>query len=62
MFAVVLEAAGQLPKEKGRFVRHTIRRINYLIVIKVENSFVMQPVYKGGALPKRQYYLFGAIN
>lgn len=44
-----LEAAKQAPKEE-RFVRLTIRRINQMLVIKVENSFSSLPVKKDGEL------------
>ena len=45
-----LEAAGQAAEKEGRFIRLTIRRINQMLVIKVENSFSSQPVVKDGVL------------
>lgn len=45
-----LEAAGQGTEKEERFVRLTIRRINQMLVIKVENSFVNLPVRKDGVL------------
>lgn len=45
-----LEAARQVPEPKQRFVRLTIRRINQMLVIKVENSFTVSPVQKDGML------------
>ena len=45
-----LEAAGRVPEEEGRFVRLTIRRINQMLVIKVENGFAVLPVEENGAL------------
>lgn len=43
-----LESAGQAPEQ--RFVRLTIRRINQMLVIKVENSIAAAPVEEGGQL------------
>lgn len=45
-----LEAAGQVPEKEERFVRLTIRRINQMLVIKVENSFGDPPVSQDGEL------------
>ena len=45
-----LEAAQQVPEKDRRFIRLTIRRINQMLVIKVENSFGPSPVQKDGAL------------
>lgn len=45
-----LEAARQAPENEGRFVRLTIRRINQMLIIKVENSFSNPPVSKDGVL------------
>lgn len=45
-----LEAAGKAPEKEGRFVRLIIRRINQMLVIKVENSFAVLPVKEGGTL------------
>lgn len=45
-----LEAAEQVPEKEERFVRLTIRRINQMLIIKVENSFVSLPVKKDGEL------------
>lgn len=45
-----LEAAKQIPAPEERFVCLTIRRINQMLVIKVENSFARAPVEEGGAL------------
>lgn len=39
-----LEAARQVPEPEQRFVRLAIRRINQMLVIKVENSFFVPPV------------------
>lgn len=44
-----LEAARQTPEDK-RFVRLTIRRINQMLIIKVENSFSALPVKEDGEL------------
>ncbi|MDE5598331.1 MAG: ATP-binding protein, partial [Lachnospiraceae bacterium] len=45
-----LEAAGQVPEKEERFVRLTIRRINQMLIIKVENSFSKPPVSQDGVL------------
>lgn len=45
-----LEAAGKVPSPKQRSIRLTIRRINQMLVIKVENSFHTVPVQEGGEL------------
>lgn len=45
-----LEAAGQVPEKEERFVRLTIRRINQMLIIKVENSFYKAPISKDGIL------------
>ena len=45
-----LEAAQQVPEKEERFVRLTIRRINQMLIIKVENSFSNPPVSKDGVL------------
>lgn len=45
-----MEAAGRAPSSDSRFVSLTIRRINQMLVIKVENSFVVTPVTENGAL------------
>lgn len=45
-----LEAARQVADPKERFVRLTIRRINHLLIIKVENSACAAPVSENGAL------------
>ena len=45
-----LEAARQIPEPKQRFIHLTIRRINQMLVIKVENSFVTAPIEADGAL------------
>lgn len=45
-----LEASGQVSEPKERFIRLTIRRINQMLVIKVENSFATQPVKEGNSL------------
>lgn len=45
-----LEAARQVSTPEQRFVRLTIRRINQMLVIKVENSFISSPVQKDGQL------------
>lgn len=44
-----LEAAQQVPEKEERFVHLTIRRINQMLVIKVENSFCNPPVFGDGA-------------
>lgn len=43
-----LEAAGQVPKKEERFVHLTVRRINQMLIIKVENSFSTPPVSQDG--------------
>lgn len=45
-----LEAARQVPNAEQRFVRLTIRRIHQMLVIKVENSFLREPVRENGHL------------
>ncbi len=45
-----LEAARQGSEKEERFVRLTIRRINQMLVIKVENSFINPPVKEDGVL------------
>lgn len=45
-----LDAAKQVPKPEKRLIRLTIRRINQMLVIKVENSFSAQPVAENGSL------------
>lgn len=45
-----LEAAAQVPKKEERFVRLTIRRINQMLIIKVENSFHNPPASRDGVL------------
>lgn len=45
-----LEAAKQVPKPEQRLIRLTIRRINQMLVIKVENSFFSPPVIENGSL------------
>ncbi len=45
-----LEAAGQVQEKEERFIRLTIRRINQMLIIKVENSFSSSPVSKYGVL------------
>lgn len=45
-----LEAARQVPDEQKRFVNFTIRRINQMLMIKVENSFAANLVEKDGQL------------
>ena len=45
-----LEAAKQVPDGQQRFIRLVIRRINQMIVIKVENSFLTAPVEQDGRL------------
>lgn len=42
-----LEAAGQIPEKKKRFINLTIRRINQMLIIKVENSFTTPPRIAG---------------
>lgn len=43
-----LEAAAEVPKKEERFVHLTIRRINQMLIIKVENSFSTPPVSQNG--------------
>lgn len=45
-----LDAARQVPPPEPRFIRLTIRRINQMLVIKVENSFFAMPVQEDGRL------------
>lgn len=45
-----LEAARQIPDSQQRLVRLTIRRINQMLIIKVENSFFTPPVEQNGVL------------
>lgn len=45
-----LEAAQQVPEKDERFVRLTIRRINQMLIIKIENSFSNPPVFRDGML------------
>lgn len=45
-----LEAAEKAPRNEERFVELTIRRINQMVIIKVENSFAIPPVAKEGDL------------
>lgn len=45
-----LEAAKQIPSSEQRWIQLTIRRINQMLIIKVENSFLTLPVKKNGAL------------
>ena len=49
-----LEAARQVPEAEKRYIRLTIRRINQMIIIKVENSYALRyaslPAEKNGAL------------
>lgn len=45
-----LEAAGRVPKEEAPFIRLDIRRINQMLIIKVENSCAAPPVVENGAL------------
>ena len=42
--------AAQKCKEDNRFIYLTVRRINNILIIKVENSFEEQPVMEDGAL------------
>ncbi len=41
-----LEAAKQIPSSEQRWIQLTIRRINQMLIIKVENSFLTPPVKK----------------
>ncbi len=45
-----LEAAKQIPDSEQRWLRLTIRRINQMLIIRVENSFFTSPVKQDGAL------------
>lgn len=45
-----LEAAKQIPDAEQRLIRLTVRRINQMLIIKVENSFFTQPVKQDGEL------------
>ena len=45
-----LEASKQVTEKEERFVKLTIRRINQMVVIKVENSFRRDPVLENGIL------------
>lgn len=45
-----LEAAVQVPEREQRFVHLTIRRINQMLVIKVENSLAAAPLWECGGL------------
>lgn len=45
-----LEAAGKVADEEQRFISLTIRRINQMLVIKVENSFAEKPREENGEL------------
>lgn len=56
-----LEAARQVPEPEQRFVQLTIRRINQMLVIKVENSFSVPPIKENGSLKtaKEQSALHG---
>ncbi len=45
-----IEAAQKVPTPSGRFISLTIRRINHMILIRVENSFEKAPVTEGGTL------------
>ena len=45
-----LEAVRQVTEPEQRFVRLTIRRINQMLVIKVENSFAASPIQENGRL------------
>lgn len=45
-----LEAAKQAEKPEQRMIRLTIRRINQMLVIKVENGFATAPVSENGEL------------
>lgn len=56
-----IEAAGQVITPDQRFIRLTIRRINEMLVIKVENSFLTAPIQENGALQttKRERGLHG---
>lgn len=43
-----IEAAGKVPAPEQRFINLTIRRINQMLVIKVENRFLTEPVKEDG--------------
>lgn len=45
-----LEAAGKIPDSGQRFISLTIRRINQMLVIKVENSYIDRPEQEDGQL------------
>lgn len=45
-----LEAAKQVPEPEQRFINLTIRRINQMLIIKVENSFATSPISNNGSL------------
>src|SRR5699024_9052322 len=45
-----LEAVKQIPVPEQRFIQLTIRRINLMLIIKVENSFITPPVKQDGEL------------
>lgn len=45
-----LEAARQVPNPEQRFINLTIRRINQMLIIKVENSFIIPPINTDGSL------------
>lgn len=45
-----LEAARQVEEPERRLIRLTIRRINQMLVLKVENSFAVTPVREQGRL------------
>lgn len=45
-----LEAARKVPESKQPFVKLTIRRINHMLIIKIENSFLNPPIEKDGLL------------
>lgn len=45
-----LEAVKQIPVPEQRWIRLTVRRINQMLIIKVENSFLTPPVKQDGAL------------
>lgn len=45
-----LEAAEQVPEKEKRFIQLTIRRINQMLIIKVENSFSNPIILQDGVL------------
>ncbi len=45
-----LEAAKQVPAPEQKFIQLTIRRINQMLIIKVENSFFTLPIQQDGTL------------